>query len=61
MSSLKLMEALREAIVKEKQQHKRFYVLSCGGQHYIKIPKHIIGHAMHVKELTGHHEGMSYL
>jgi hypothetical protein len=58
-SSLKLMEELREDIMQEKQQRRRFYALGCGGQRCIRIPKHIVGHVMHVKEWADHRGGMS--
>jgi len=61
VSSLKLMKELREAIMQEKQQHKGFYTLGYGGRCYIRIPKCIVGCAMHFKESVGHHEGMSFL
>lgn len=43
ISSFKLMEKLREAIMQEKKKHRRFYTLGCGGQHCVRIRKHIAG------------------
>ena len=53
-SSLKLMEDSQEEIMKEKQQHKRFYAFGCGGRHSIRIQRLIVRHVMHVRGRAGH-------
>jgi len=45
-----LMGALREDIMQEKKQRRRFYAQGYGGQPFIKIQKHIARHVMYVKE-----------
>eukprot|EP00253_Pinus_taeda_P026283 PITA_26283 len=48
------------AIMRARQLHKRFCMQVYGGQHCTRIPRHIVRHVMHVKELKDHHEEMSY-
>lgn len=43
------MEGQWEAIIHARKQRRISYELGCGGQHFIRIQKHIIGHVMHVK------------
>jgi len=55
--SLKLMEGLREDTMQEEWLHIIFYTQFYGGQHCIRIQKHIVRHAMHVNEPAGHRRG----
>ncbi len=57
---LKLMGEPWEAIMQEKQLRKLICAQVNGGQHYTRIPRHTIRHAVHVKELKNHREEMSY-
>ena len=59
-SSLKLMEDLQEEIMQERKPHRRFCAWDCGGLRYIKILKHIVSHAMYVREQENHPEEMNF-
>lgn len=43
-----------------KQQRRKFYALGCGGRHYIRIQRCIVGHAMHAKGLVDPRRGMNF-
>ena len=44
-----------------KATMQKIFVLGCGGGRFIRIPRLIVRHVMHVRGWASHHEGMSCL